>query len=107
MLLIWDGLPSHRSRRMSDWIASQRGWLSVERLPGYAPDLNPIENVWGNLKSTELANLCSATIGEVTDIAASGLDRIGTDAPLCLAFLHHSGLRLRADIHAGNYPILF
>jgi hypothetical protein len=93
VLLIWDGLPSHRSRRMSDWIANQRGWLSVERLPGYAPDLNPIENVWGNLKSTELANLCSTTIAEVADTAASGLDRIGTDAPLCLAFLHHSGLR--------------
>jgi hypothetical protein len=40
VLLIWDGLPSHRSRRMSDWVATQRHWLSVERLPGYAPDLN-------------------------------------------------------------------
>lgn len=39
-LLIWDGLPSHRSRRMTDWIANQQSWLSVERLPGYAPDLN-------------------------------------------------------------------
>jgi hypothetical protein len=47
VLLIWDGLPSHRSRRMSDWIASQRQWLSVEPLPGHAPDLNPIEQVWG------------------------------------------------------------
>ena len=49
---------------------------------------------WGNLKSTELANLCSDTIGEVADIAEGGLDRIGSDAALCLAFLHHSGLRL-------------
>jgi hypothetical protein len=32
VLLIWDGLPSHRSRRMNDWIASQRHWLSVEPL---------------------------------------------------------------------------
>ncbi len=47
ILLIWDGLPSHRSRRMSDWVASQRRWLSVERLPGYAPDLNPIEECLG------------------------------------------------------------
>lgn len=94
VLLIWDGLPSHRSRRMSDWIASQRHWLSVERLPGYAPDLNPIENVWGNLKSQELANLCSNTIDQVADIAEDGLDRIGSDAALCFAFLHHSGLRL-------------
>lgn len=94
VVLIWDGLPSHRSRRMSDWIASQRHWLSVERLPGYAPDLNPIENVWGNLKSQELANLCSTTIDQIADIAEGGLDRIGSDAALCFAFLRHSGLRL-------------
>jgi transposase len=94
VLLIWDGLPSHRSRRMNAWIASQRHWLSVERLPGYAPDLNPIENVWGNLKSQELANLCSHTIDRVADIAEGGLDRIGSDAALCFAFLRHSGLRL-------------
>ena len=94
VLLIWDGLPSHRSRRMTDWVLSQRHWLSVERLPGYAPDLNPIEQVWGSLKSKELANLCRDTIGEVARIAEDGLDRIGSDAPLCLAFLRHCGLRL-------------
>ena len=79
---------------MSASIASQRHWLSVERLPGYAPDLHPIENVWGNLKSRELANLCSHTIDQVADIAEDGLDRIGSDAALCFAFLRHSGLRL-------------
>jgi transposase len=94
VLLIWDGLPAHRSRRMTDWIQSQRAWLSVEPLPGYAPDLNPLEQAWGNLKSQELANLCSDTIDEVANIAEGGLDRIGTDAELCLAFLRHSGLRL-------------
>jgi transposase len=94
VLLIWDGLPSHRSRRMSEWIASQRHWLSVERLPGYAPDVNPIEQAWGSLKSKELANLCSDTIDEVADSAEEGLDRIGSDAALCFAFLRHSGLRL-------------
>ena len=94
VLLIWDGLPSHRSRRMSGWIASQRKWLSVERLPGYAPDVNPIELVWGSLKSKELANLCSDTIDAVVDSAEEGLDRIGSDAALCFAFLRHCGLRL-------------
>ena len=94
VLLIWDGLPSHRSRRMTDWVLSQRHWLSVERLPGYAPDLNPIEQVWGSLKSKELANLCRDTIDEVAGVAEDGLDRIGSDASLCLAFLRHCGLRL-------------
>jgi len=94
VLLIWDGLPSHRSRRMTDWIASQRNWLTVERLPGYAPDLNPAEQVWDNVKSTELANLCADTIGEVADAAEDGLERINDDASLCFAFLRHCGLRL-------------
>jgi transposase len=94
VLLIWDGLPSHRSRRMTEWIVSQRRWLSVERLPGDAPDVNPIEQIWGSLKSKELANLCSDTIDEVADIAEDGLDRIGSDAALCFAFLRHSGLQL-------------
>jgi len=41
--LRWDGLPSHRSHLMQASVASQRGWLVVERLPGYAPELNPVE----------------------------------------------------------------
>jgi transposase len=94
VVLIWDGLPAHRSRRMREWLQSQSHWLAVERLPGYAPELNPLEQAWGNLKSQELANLCSDTIDEVAGIAEDGLDRIGTDANLCLAFLRHSGLRL-------------
>src|SRR3954447_5965393 len=28
--LIWDGLPSHRSKAMNAWIARQRHWLVVE-----------------------------------------------------------------------------
>ena len=94
ILLIWDGLPSHRSRRMLDWVADQCDWLRTERLPGYAPDLNPIEQVWGNVKSQELANLCADTIAEVSDAATDGLHRISSDAPLCFAFLRHTGLRL-------------
>ncbi len=94
VLLIWDGLPAHRSRYMLDWIASQRPWLSVERLPGYAPELNPTEQVWGNVKSQELRNLCADNIGEATAMAEDGMERINDDASLCFAFLRHTGLRL-------------
>lgn len=85
---------AHRSRCMTDWIDSQRSWLTVERLPAYAPELNPTEQAFGNLKSTELANLCRDTIGEIQAFAEDGLDRIGSDAQLCFAFLRHSGLNL-------------
>ena len=79
---------------MTDWIRDQRAWLCVERLPGYAPELNPTEQVFGNLKSSELANLCRNTIAEVEAIAEGGLDRIGSDSRLCFAFLRHAGLNL-------------
>jgi transposase len=94
MVLVWDGLPAHRSRCMTEWIHDQRAWLSVERLPGYAPELNPTEQVFGNLNSTELVNLCRDTIDEVAAIAEDGLDRVGTNAELCFAFLRHAGLPL-------------
>jgi transposase len=92
MTLIWDGLPSHRSKAMTAWIATQRHWLLVERLPGYAHDLNPIEMVWGNVKAVELANLCPETIDEAHAAAQSGLQRVGSSYDLCFAFLAHTGL---------------
>jgi hypothetical protein len=94
VVLIWDGLPSHRSGHMHDWLADQRHWLPVERLPGYAHGLNPVEQVWDNVKSTELANLCVDTIAELGHTAEVGLDRVGGDVALCFNFLRHTGLRL-------------
>jgi putative transposase len=92
--LIWDGLPSHRSKAMGAFLKAQRYWLVVERLPGYAPDLNPVEQVWGNLKSGELANLCLDTIGEAEEIVDEALCRIGHDTRLAFSFLRHCGLKL-------------
>jgi transposase len=49
--LLWDGLPAHRSNLMKAWITSQRHWLVVERLPGYAPELNPTEALWATSRA--------------------------------------------------------
>ena len=56
----------------------------VERLPGYAHDLNPIEMVWGNVKAVELANLCPDTIDEARAAAEAGLDRVERQLPAVL-----------------------
>jgi putative transposase len=92
--LIWDGLPAHRSAAMRAWLASQRRWLRVEPLPGYAHDLNPMEMVWGNVKAVELANLCPDTLHEAQTAALTDLQRVGSSYELCFAFLDHTGLSL-------------
>lgn len=94
LTLIWDGLPAHRSAAMKEWLATQRHWLRVEPLPGYAHDLNPMEMVWGNVKATELANLCPDTIDEAHTATQAGLERVGSSYQLCFNFLDHTGLSL-------------
>ena len=90
--LVWDGLPSHKSGPMQAYLRTQRSWLTVERLPGYAPDLNPAELVWGNVKGRELANLCADNLGEVERELRAGLRRVGRSSTLAFAFLRHTGL---------------
>jgi DDE superfamily endonuclease len=90
--LLWDGLPSHRSRAMGDWLATQRSWLVVERLPAYAPELNSVEGLWSSLKAVELANLTTPALGEVIDQAHRGIDRVRRTPHLAYSFLRHTGL---------------
>ena len=51
-ILVWGPQPAHKSRAMQEYLLRQRGWLTVERLPGYAPDLNPIETRGGTSNSS-------------------------------------------------------
>ena len=90
--LLWDGLPSHRSTAMRNWLATQRSWLVVERLPAYAPDLNPVEGLWSSLKAVELANLTTPTLGEVIHQAHQGIERVRRTPHLAYSFLRHTGL---------------
>jgi transposase len=59
LLIIWDGAPIHKGQPIKDFLtrgAAKR--LHLERLPGYAPDLNPDESIWNYLKRVELKNRC-------------------------------------------------
>ena len=92
--LVWDGLPAHRSLAMAAWLRRQRHWLVVEPLPGYAPELNPVEALWSNLKGLELANLAGDTLAEVIAAAERGIQRIRATHWLPYSFLRHCGLSL-------------
>jgi transposase len=58
LLIMWDGASIHRSQPIKDFLAAGAAErIHLERLPGYAPDLNPDEGIWGYLKYVELKNV--------------------------------------------------
>jgi transposase len=67
LLVVWDGSPIHKkSNFVQSFIyAIGESHLSVEQFPGYAPDLNPTEGLWNQLKDCELKNICSSNIEEL------------------------------------------
>jgi hypothetical protein len=97
VVLIWDGLSSHWSHRMRAHLNAQRHWLTVERLPAYAPELNPVEYLWANLKGGALANGGGNTIAEVADHARHGIQRVCDSDSLVVGFLAHTGLSLDTE----------
>ena len=97
VVLLWGGLSAHWSHKMRTHLAAQRAWLSVERLPAYAPDLNPVEYLWANLKGTELANFTGDTIAEVADQAHHSIQRVCDSDSLIVGFLAHTSLSIDND----------
>lgn len=69
LLVVWDGLAAHRSRLVRQYVDNLKGAIQLERLPAYAPELNPVECLWGYLKQHEIGNLCATHLGQVSDFA--------------------------------------
>ena len=67
LLILWDNSRPHRSHLVRDYVASTAGRIQLHFLPGYAPELNPVEGLWNYLKRVELGNRCCA------DLPALGL----------------------------------
>ena len=76
LLIVWDGLPGHRSRVVWEFVRQQRGRLWLEFLPAYAPELNPVEYLWSHWKQHELPNFCPQTFGQLSHYARQALRRM-------------------------------
>lgn len=86
LLVIWDGLPQHRSKLVKEFAEAQGDRLILERLPAYAPELNPTEYIFGHLKHHELPNFCAKNISELSQYARRALTRMRRRPRLVRAF---------------------
>ena len=85
LLILWDGASIHRSGLVKDYVASTEGRVEVERLPAYAPEVNPAEYMWGHLKEHEIANLIVTKASELSFEATAALRRMRRRASIITA----------------------
>ena len=91
LVVIWDGAPIHRDRHVTAFVAETAGAVHLERLPGYAPDLNPDEGVWDQLKYVELRNVVCHDQGELRQQLRRAIERLRHRPDLIRSFIEHYG----------------
>jgi len=57
IFLIVDGHPSHKAKKVREFVRSTNGKLQLFFLPPYSPELNPAELVWNDLKNNGIGRL--------------------------------------------------
>jgi transposase len=92
LLIVWDRLPAHKSRMVGEFLDSQHGWISTEYLPPYAPELNPVEYLWGHWKHHVLPNVCPKDFWQLSEGARRTLRRLRRRPRLIAAFWKQSSL---------------
>lgn len=94
LLVIWDGLAVHRSRRVRAYVEGLAGEVVLAQLPAYAPELNPAEYIWGHLKGHALANFCPRDLPHLSREARRQLRRSQRRPGLIRAFWQQAELSL-------------
>jgi transposase len=94
VIVIWDGVTTHRSLATREFAEREASWLTLVRLPAYAPELNPVEGAWSWFKRTVVGNFCPEGHGPLHRVLRLARRRLTRQRPLLLAFLHKSGLSL-------------
>jgi transposase len=92
LLIVWDRLSAHRSGLVRDFIEAQDGRIYLEWLPGYAPELNPVEYLWGYWKHHALPNFCPRHFAELSTEAGRALRRMRRRPKLITAFWKQADL---------------
>ena len=92
LLIIWDGLPAHRSRLTQQFIRQTHGRILSYSLPAYAPELNPVEYIWAHWKQHELPNTCPRNWWQLHENARRTLRRMRRRPRLVRAFWAQSSL---------------
>ena len=65
--VIWDNAPAHRGEAVREYLRTPGQRLRLVNLPGYSPDFNADEAIWGWAREEATGNLCLGTKAAVQE----------------------------------------
>lgn len=92
VVLVWDRLLAHRSKKVQRHVSSLRGGVKLEYFPPYAPELNPVEFLWAHLKHNVMANFAPLDLDELHIRAKGSICAIRRNKNLVRQLVKHSPL---------------
>jgi transposase len=75
VIVVWDGGSNHKGPLIRE-LLRRYPRLHLERLPAYAPDLNPVEMVWSHLKYGKLSNFVPRDVKHLDQVVQRHLSEL-------------------------------
>ena len=94
LVVLWDGGTMHKGDPIHDLLEGYPTRLNVERLPPYAPMLNPVEPIWSWLKYGRLCNFAPGDARALNEAVVAELTPLRRDQNSLRGFWHASDLPL-------------
>lgn len=95
LLILWDGATIHYNQAVRRLLATDKNQdLWLERLPAYAPELNPDEGIWHYLKNVELPNLCCLDSNQLRNEIVKAVERLRHKKHIIKACFKKAGLHI-------------
>lgn len=94
VVLLWDRLGVHQSQLVGCFL-ERRPRLHREWFPPYAPELNPVEAIWGYVKSNPLANFAPHDTDELLRVTTRHASRLQRQPTLLRAAIRSTPLAVR------------
>ena len=94
IVVLWDNIPPHKANCVAEFIHKHRNRLAAFFTPPYAPEYNPDEGVWTQMKYHDMANFCPRDEAELKTEIRYSIMRLRSRPKVVRGFFRRSPLGL-------------
>lgn len=95
MTILWDRSNIHQRSGLVKKYLARHPEIATEEFPGYAPDANPDEGVWGWTKYHKMPNFAPEDLRELRSRIETELSSLSKRGDLLASFIRHAKIPLR------------